>query len=285
MVGLASFFWMLRNFRLGKPDFKQMKGIFLKSLTYAGVVFLFPLYERFDLLLVESLGNPQELGYYTGPWRIAISLIPFFVVICNIFLSEALATSNEREFRANTSLAFFLCFAVGLPIAVAIPFVGSDILTFIYDSDYRSVNSLFTVFCFSIVLEIFLLVFGLQVLMLKGKSNQLSLALLATIISGLVAGYAGMQAAGIVGLAVGAFLARLLLALWLVWESSKILGYFPSRDFATIFAASIGMACSLYMMRDLSVWILIASGALIYAVLILLLNRNKLQLLKKLKRS
>lgn len=285
LVSVASFIWVKKTIGIGSPDFKSMTKLFRKALVYAGVVLLFPLFERLDILLVESLAEPQELGIYAGPWRLALSLIPFFVVISNTFISEALAIKNIDDFRKNTFFAFFLCFASGLPIAFAVPFVGPDILELIFDSQFREYNLLFTIFCFSVVLEIFALIFGLQVLMLRGRSRQLAISLAFAICMGVIAGYLGMQIAGIYGLALGILLSRLIFTIWLIRITVVNLNSFPVRDTVTVMLSCIPMLACLFHFKDQPLWFLIALGGLVYVISLLILNWNKLLLLKNLSKG
>lgn len=281
-VNLYTTFWVLPKVGFRCPSWSRLTYIFKSSLPFAGIVLLIPLFERFDVFVVEKMTSSLELGLYMGSWRLAISFLPFLHVIISIFLSEGLVHQSNYDFAKQIDWAFFISLSLIIPIFVGSLFVGDELLVLMYSEKYLAAHDIFSIFFLSLIAESFVLIFGLQVMLLRAQVQRFVLGMLFFISFGLLVCYFLSLTGAFWLVATGAALTRLLCGIWCFIESRRILGI--QADFGKVIKvllASAFMAVTLSVSSSMGFTLKIILGGFSYVFLFFLLNRKDLALVLK----
>lgn len=278
-VNLYTSFWVIPKVGLKSPSLHQLKAIFRKSIPFAGIVLLVPAFERFDVLIVETMVHGSDLGRYMGAWRLAFSFLPFLMIVINAFLSEVFVRQDTEQFLKHISSAFLISLCLMAPIFIGSIFVGEDLLVLVYDENYVSASVFFSIFCFSILIESLLLIFGVQVMVFYNQTKKL-IWVLATFV------FAGALICYFVGLfhnplwvAVSAVAVRLSCGLWCFMESRKFVGQFVriDRKFIGLGGALVAMSAILFLLQDTNLVFKIVVSGSAYLLSFIYLCKNDLK--------
>ncbi|WP_141732124.1 lipopolysaccharide biosynthesis protein [Oligoflexus tunisiensis] len=285
-VSVASAIWMLPRIGLHLVPLQDCWNLLKKASGLAVVVFLYPLYERFDILVAEKIQDAELLGSYIAPWRLVMSLVPIFMVIATTFLSENIAARDQKAVEKGSHYALFLSLILTFPVCVAAPFLGGDILAFVFDDSLRDAAPLFTIFTASILAEVFVCILGMQILLLRRDLVWLAMSMGTGILVGSLGAYALQDSHGAIGNAMGAVLGRILTVGIICYRIPSILRSLPWRDYLAIPVGAVVMGLSLIMMPDSwHVLIRIMLGGMVYlAALGALLWKQLTPLLQKVLR-
>ncbi len=281
-VSLASAIWVLPTIGLTLVNAEECWNLLKKASGLALAVFLYPLFERFDILVVEKIQNPELLGAYMAPWRLVMSLVPVFMVIATTFLSENIAAKDQKAVERGSHYALFLSLILTFPILVAAPLLGGDILTFVFDESLRPSASLFTVFCASILAEVFVCILGMQILLLRHDLRWLAMSMGMGILVGSVAAYSLQSQYGAMGTGLGALLGRILTVAIIGYRIPFIIRSLPWRDYLAIPLSALVMAASLLALPiHWHVVLKVMLGGCVYLTFLGLIFRKQLITLSK----
>lgn len=276
-VSISSAAWVLPRLKLRRPAFGKGLNLAKGVMGFAAVVFLYPLFERFDLLVVERYLTPELLGTYTAPWRLVMSIVPLFMVVASTFLAENVAHKSEEELTRGADQALFLSLALTVPIAFAAPFVSGDILSLVFEETLRSSDKLFSLFTFSILAQVFVTIWGLQVLLLKRRLRYLTGSLLVGVIGGALLTYLFQRSFGAMGGAFGALLGRWLTVFIIALPLLPLIRSLKGWNYFKILVAALLMALTLYALpSDWSVFVKIPLGGMVYLIAMAGLNRREI---------
>lgn len=276
-VSIASALWIMPHLSFQRIRWRECFKLLSQATGYALVVFLYPLFERFDVLVVEKTLSPELLGSYTAPWRLVMSLVPMFMVIAHTFLSENLAEKNQEGVARGAHQALYLSLMLTVPVVFASPFVSPDILAFVFEDSLRSSASLFTIFSASILAEVFVCILGMQILLLSGDLRYLAMALFVGIFLGSGLAFMAQEAYGAVGCALAALVGRVITVALIALRITSILKTLPWSDYLAIplSACAMGAVLSVLPSHWHFVWH-IALGGLANLVVLSLIQRKKL---------
>jgi O-antigen/teichoic acid export membrane protein len=276
-VSVASAIWILPHVGFRFVRWSECPKLLKQASGYALVVFLYPLFERFDILVVERILSPELLGSYTAPWRLVMSLVPLFMVIAHTFLSENLAEKDQAGIARGAHQALFLSLILTVPVVVASPFVAADILTLVFDESLRASASLFTVFSASVLAEVFVCILGMQILLLRGELKYLAMSLSIGIISGMGLTWLLQGAYGPLGGAAAALVGRTATVMLVALRIVPILKSLPWRDYFAIPVSALIMAGVLWLMpSDWPLVLRVLVGGLTDLLVLSALQRKKL---------
>ncbi len=285
-VSVASAFWILPHLGFQRIRWPECWKLLRQAMGYALVVFLYPLFERFDVLVVEKTLSPELLGSYTAPWRLVMSLVPMFMVIAHTFLSENLAEKNQEGVARGAHQALYLSLMLTVPVVFASPFVSSDILAFVFDDSLRASESLFTIFSASILAEVFVCILGMQILLLSGDLRYLAMSLLVGIMLGSGLALIAQDSYGALGCAVAALIGRTFTVLLIALRIASILKTLPWRDYLAIPWSACVMGVALYALPSHwhFVWHVGVGGFVNLLVLSIVQRKNLFSLLQSLRK-
>ncbi len=277
-VSICSAVWIVSRVKIKVPSWSKALKLMTQVVGYAGIVFLYPLFERFDVLIIERYVSAESLGLYTGPWRLVMAIVPLFMVVASTYLAENVVHQSFEELSKGAHQALFLSLALTVPIAAASPFVAGDILSFVFDESLRASQGLFNVFTLSILAEVFVVIWGMQVLLLQGQLRSLGFALGLGIIIGSLSAYFLQRGYGAIGGALGALIGRWVTVCVIALRLVPLIRLLPIRDYFKVVLSAGIMALGLYSMPQY--WPLIVRiimGGLVYLVCIAAMNYAQLQ--------
>lgn len=278
-VSMMSAFWVFRHLKFSLPRMQECRTLFVGSFGLAAVVFLYPLYERFDILVVQRVLTEELLGSYNATWRLVMSVVPLFMVIATTFLSENMAESDEGGLERGAHQALWLSLALTIPIIAAAPFLAGDVLVFVYGEELRSSHWLFVVQTLSILAEVILCILGMQIMLLRKKLKLLAIYMSVGIVCGAVLSWFFLKHYGVLGGAAGALLGRLVCVGLISWNLRSIVSALPGRDYRDIILAAVGMVAFLSILPAQAsvLWVVPAGGSL-YLLGLAYLQSDKIQM-------
>jgi O-antigen/teichoic acid export membrane protein len=276
-VSVASACWILPHLGFKFMPWSECWGLLKQASGYALVVFLYPLFERFDILVVEKTLSPELLGSYTAPWRLVMSLVPLFMVIAHTFLAENLAEKDQGGIAKGAHQALYLSLILTVPVVIASPFVAPDILALVFEDSLRAAGPLFTIFSASILAEVFVCILGMQILLLRGELRYLALTLAIGILLGSAMAWMVQETYGAIGSAWAAFVGRSITVLLIASRMIPILRSLPWRDYLAIPVSAAVMGFVLWLMpADWPLFARILLGGLTDLLVLSALQRDKL---------
>lgn len=156
IVGLAGLIFFSRRFTpiFFEPDFRLIKALVKESAPIVISGYLSLLYCRVDVLMLSLMKGFSDVGYYSAATRITESL----TVIANALLASLfpLLSRSFKEDRPHferlVAYAFRGLFLVGLPIALGGTFVGRDLMTLLFGSEYAPSGITLTILCWFVLL-------------------------------------------------------------------------------------------------------------------------------------
>lgn len=278
-IGLFDFlvYSIIVHFKLVRflPEFDKQ---FWKSLWVATFPFtlltLFSVYNRIDTLLIPHLRNFVETGYYTAAYKfwdvlafvpavIGVSLYPFF--------AQKLSVGGLADAKLVFETYTRYMIAVGLPMIVGTALLSQKMILSFYGPDFLPAAPALT-----------FLVTAVAILFIYSPANSLVISQqtrAATKITGFNLLY--NVTANILLLPVFGFIASA--AITVGSELIQTLGYtylIKKRIFKFTFfrhvikplIASIPMAMMIWLLMELNVWLLVAMGGAVYALVLLMLK-------------
>lgn len=274
LVNVLSSMYSIRKFGLERPDVAFMKKIFRASYPYALIGILGIIGERMDILFAERFGGLAGAGYYACCARLSHSLTQIANTIISAFFSEMVIIKDSeslyKHLRLGTwTLLFFLS-----PIIFGVWFVSGEILTFIFDSSFRSIKTVLGWLFLSTSFTLLASSLGQQVLLLSGKVHTYTKALASGIFlsSILIYLFGGSNLYAIaIAMCIGKFF-TLLIVLYAVHRNSI---HIPLSIFFKTLMPGLVMCIVLLIFDFKSFFLNIGVGAVIFFIFAYLLNRQE----------
>ena len=276
-VSLTTSVLAYRRYKLPLPNLFSMRQIMSKAKHFALVPIMMVFIDRIDLLVVERLWGSSGAGLYAGPLRLSHSLFQILTAIANAFLSEVIAIDDRKQFSKHIQAGVWILAAVLIPIIFGIWFVSSDLLSLVFDDSYRSVSSVLGIMIAGLLFNATILVYGQQVLLLRGEERFFSFCLMGIGISIVVLSTSLSGFWGLAGIAVGMFVAKFIGASFIVKRALAYIDGFPWQSILRSLLAGIIMTFALLLIESEHLVTNIAVGASIYSVFFVVLNYNMIK--------
>lgn len=261
-----------------------IKQLFIATLPFTALTF-FSIYNRVDTLLLPSLRNFTETGYYAAAYKfwdtlafvpavIGISLYPFF--------AQKFAQNRLEDVKAGLSIYTRYMVALAAPLAVGAFMLAPKLTMAFYGKDFLPAAD-----------ALWLLVLAVSLLIIYVPVNSVIISQktkIATKITGfnllyniglnliLIPKFGFVAAAAVT---VGSELIQTIAYTYVV--KKQIVNFVFFRSFIKPVAAVCVMAFGLYIFRAQSVWALLIIGGVFYIVALLVLrffNRSDWELFK-----
>ena len=155
-VGLAA---VLARRRLGLLPRIRNRAAHVRPFLFAAapigaIALIWVVYDRFDVLLLAGLSSSTEVAYYTVPYGL-VKLTWVIPSVVSLVFFPVLNAAFERD-RGRASEQFFFVvralFWVSLPLSLFLAIGGSDLLPFIFGSDYEPSGEVMRILAWTCVL-------------------------------------------------------------------------------------------------------------------------------------
>lgn len=261
-----------RYYRLPRPDLLSMRSIFFKAKHFALVPIMMVFIDRVDLLVVERLWGSSGAGLYAGPLRLTHSLFQVLTAIATAFLSEVIAISDRARYTKHIHTGIWILASVLAPMIFGIWFVSGDILSLVFDDTYLAVSDVLGIMIIGLVCNVAILVFGQQVLLLRGDQAFFSICLIVIGLSILSLSTSMSTLWGITGIASGMLMGKLFGTSLIVWRARRYIDGLPWLSILSAIIPGMLMSSCLLLMKLDHLWSNLAVGAVIYIVFFVMLN-------------
>lgn len=278
---LLNFFSMgysLKKFSFQTPDWPLIKDIFIKSSPYSIIIILGIIGERMDIFFAEHFGGLVGAGYYACCARLGNSLTQIANTIINAFFSEMVSINDKESQVTHMKMSTWVLLFFLSPIIFGVWFVDGDILSFIFDESFRSIQSLLGFLFLSISFGLLASSFGQQILLINGQIKTYSFALFCGIVSACICVYfigsLSLHAIAI-SMCVGKFISLVLV----MRAVKRHLEIFPFSIIYKTMVPGVVMSSALYFLNYQNFFLNIFVGGLIFMVFGYLLNRKEFSFL------
>jgi O-antigen/teichoic acid export membrane protein len=276
VIGIANFLFNVRRWPPPRPTLAALEARFVATIPYALTAVLLMALDRWDVFVVENLLGARGAGLYGGPVRIAQALSNVVTAMSLVFLAESVSARGKADRAQHVRLGLWAMWALTFPMAAGAPFVGDGILGLVLGPEFVGQGEVFAVLVAALCAQALVQAYGLQVLMVEGRTMALNAALAAGVVVGLAVSLACRDRLGMLGVAYGALASRLTAGLALFVFASRHLDRYPLSEGLLTAGPAVAMALVLALGRIDSLWVALALGGATYGALFLLSNRRRL---------
>lgn len=122
-----------------RVDFAAWAALLRPALPLAASAFLIEIYLRLDQVMLEFLYSTASVGLYSAAVRlIGIAQVPATIAYGAFFPALAAAHGDPERMRTTGRMMARVLLAVGLPIAIAGPWLAGGALTFAFGAPYAA---------------------------------------------------------------------------------------------------------------------------------------------------
>jgi len=268
-------------------DFSYWKKIFWGSLPIFIVSILGLIYFKVDTIMLSLLKTSEDVGIYGPPYKVVEILILFPAIFMgNVFpvVTNYIYSKDERLQSAFQKAFDFLVIAA-VPIIVGIALTAPRIIKIVAGSQFTSAHTIGPVFgvaaTSSFALQILILAVGISFLshlygytiIALGKQTKMILPNLLFVIFNVGLNLLIIPKFSYIGAAATTVITEIAVVLtsWYVMHLYVDLEIRYKTLFKALLAGII-LGLALYILKFLSLWILIPVGAFVYFVILWLLK-------------
>jgi O-antigen/teichoic acid export membrane protein len=257
-----------KDLQLTQVAIAGLKNIVVRSLPFALILLFITVLERMDIFMVERWFGFEGAGVYAGPARVTQSLTLLISALAVPFYAETLKVTSKDSLYKHISLSLWFFSVLVAPAIFGIPFIETSVLRILFTDLPATASSLLSITAVGMTGSLLISVFGLQVLIAKGKpwpvvyGAALGICLAAALAWGIKATFA-LKAA-----AVGIVIGKLTMGLFCAIAARPFLPNIPVASFMKPMLAGAGMALALTMLKSESMVLNMAVGGVSYACLL-----------------
>lgn len=276
VMGILAGRIILRNIRFQDLEWAPRRW---KELIKAGLPFgisslSFSLQGRFDTALMSVVLTDAEVGWYNVPLQLIHMLMLLAqAVSTSMFPSLTRAYSENRQSIygiVHRSLKYLLIFS--LPIAVGGTVLADKLIVTLYTDEYLNSVPLMRILVWTLPFLFVAELMGALIMALQKEKEGAKVNLINAVIS-IVLNLGLVPTVGALGAAWSRVSARGIRVgqYWGLLGSELLVGK-RWLELARVALASAVMGAALFLMRELNVFVAIAAGLVLYAVLLLVLR-------------
>ncbi len=249
--------------------------IWRAALPFAAISFLLMLQDRFDLFLMERWFGLEAAGAYAGPAKVVQSLAALGTSVVAAFSAEIVQVKDRESLARHSAFSLWCMLAIATPIVFGAPFVETEAMRLLFTHEAPEAHGIFSWLCLSIIGQVFITVFGLQLLQLKGEPWRLFLCLIPGLLLGPLLAWLLRTTYGWPVMAWAVVLSKGLAACLVVLAARPIIGAVPWSPIFRTLAAGACMALVLYGIVLQGMLLNLIVGGIVYLSCLALLNRQK----------
>lgn len=276
LVSLGSFLIVIRHIGWSWPSVSRMTAAFRGAIPFAISFFLLIGLERFDLAVVEKYVGAVGAGFYSGPLKIAQSIIPIAGMVTTVFFAEMLGVYDQESLLRHLRAGLRVAILILSPIVAGVWFVDSWIVQIILGDAFVAHSRLLSIMTSSVMAQMLILAFGNQVLAIRGKMTFYNVAMAIGLIAGIIAALVFGNAEHLNVFATASSAGRWVAAVLIIGMSLRVLGEYKGVLWEMLRAScpAIVMAAILYF-ADLENFIFnLGLGIMVHAVVTFILFRD-----------
>ena len=267
-TGLISF----RFLKFSRLAWPRIKEIFYKASPFALLVLVITILERADIFAVERSYGLAVAGAYAGPAKVVQSLSMVISSLSLPFFAEILKVNDRDTLAKHVSLSLWCLSALIAPIVFGMPFIEADVIHILFTNVSSSVDHIVSLLSVGMIGTIFVSVFGLQLLMAKGRPWPIVKACLVYVVLVPLAIWMGRDQFGLQAVALSVIVGKILVGLACLYAAK---GYLPKIPWLTFFKPFMAGACMglvLWLSHLDGLILNIAVGGVAYAIAMLVSN-------------
>jgi len=256
-------------------DWAFARALFKGALPFAGLAVLASVYWRLDVLMLQRLKGPTEVGIYSASYRLMflLTLIPESFMNAVYPNLARLWREDRGQFARVAERALRYLAAIALPAAAGAYILSRPVVMLVYEVDFARSVAVFSLIIFAVI-PIFINNVFYRTLFAAEQQIKSMFILVVNIVVFVAAGFLLIPRWGAAG-AAGALLVSLAAALiqnyWFTFATayrSRMGGAFLRSALA---AGVMGAAC--WLVRPYIPWPLVAAaGVVVYVPLLFLLH-------------
>lgn len=277
LVAVGTGFYAYRQLGFIKIDGQRLRQILRGALPFALIVLLTTLLDRADLFLVESWFGLSAAGVYAGPAKVAQSLSFLISALALPFYAETLKLQDQKSLGKHAALSIWLLSALLAPVMFGTPFIDRQIIQLIFPGSAQSAEYLLSWLCLSMFGNLFVAVYGLQILMSKSRPWPVVGGALMALVTLVGVGYLTKAAFGLQALALAMVLAKLVFGGFCAVRARSELARLPWRPLFMPMLAGMAMGGGLALLRLDSLWAQTACGGVLYMASLITLNYREVR--------
>lgn len=274
-------------FVVSKKYYKIRLGIdfkFIFSLIRQGFPFLLIgtftlIYSRMDTIMLKFMQTYEVVGWYNAGYKLidVLAIVPTLLLMFGFPMMSKLIYENKTAARALFENLIYYSLILVLPIATGIYFVGDRILEFVYGFGAPESFLAFQVLGFGLI---FIYVSSISGYMLGAGNKQKLFAWIGGIGAGIniILNFALIPKYSLYGAATATLITYALMMIAMLYMIRKHFFKYKIKLLAPI-AATTAMALLLKFtnIQNTHLFIIIATSAIIYATVLLVLDESLLK--------
>lgn len=225
-----------------RVDLEAWAALLRPALPLAASAFLIEIYLRMNQVMLEVLYTTAAVGLYSAAVRlIGIAQVPAVVAYGAFFPSLAAAYGDRERMRASGRMLAGVLFAVGLPIAVAGPWLAEDALVFAFGAPYAPAAPALAVLLVNVGVVYVNMAVGTP-LMAWDLQTPYMWAVLGGAVTNVALSVVLIPRYGLVGAAVSTLASEAVVCVGLCWLYRRTTGELPLRAAATAVPVAVAAA-------------------------------------------
>lgn len=270
-----------------EPDWPRLRALIAEGLPFGLAMFLVALYGRAGVLLLKGLSSDADVGYFNVGYMLSQPL-GFISSAFSISAFPSLARAAQRgadAVRPTLRRAVKFQFLIAFPVTVGLLLLAKRLIPLLFHGGgFRQSAIALKVIGLGLTL-IFLNLMSRYVLAALNEQR----AYLRAIVTGLVVNVATsavlIPSIGFLGACAGLLAGELAVLFGCQWTLRRYLAYRDLlREAWRPLIAALGMGAVVWLLRPLHVLVLPVIGAIVYAVLLLMvraLTADELDILRR----
>jgi len=269
------------------PDWARLRGLIAEGLPFGLAMFLVVLYGRAGVLLLKGLATDADVGYFNVGYMLSQPL-GFVSSAFSISAFPSLARAAQRgadAVRPTLRRAVKFQFLIAFPITVGLILLAERLIPLLFrGGGFRESAIALKVIGLGLTL-IFLNLMSRYVLAALNEQRAYLRAILTGLVVNVGTSAALIPSIGFMGACVGLLVGELTVLLGCQWTLRHYLPFGDLlRESGRPLLAALGMGLVVYLLRPVNVFLLPVLGAIVYAVLLLLvraLSADELDILRR----
>ncbi|HYX31496.1 MAG TPA: polysaccharide biosynthesis C-terminal domain-containing protein [Oligoflexus sp.] len=253
-----------------RVSWTRLRQVLVQSTPFAIVVLFATLLDRLDIFTAEQLFGAAGTGIYSGPARVILSVSMVLSSLALPFFAETRKIEDADSLYKHIVMSLWFMTVLIAPLVFGLPWVEAPLVDLLFPKLPASASGLFSLLSISLIGSVLLSVFGVQLLLAKGRPWAVVGAIFIGLLVIPVFSYVFQKKLGLHGVAMALVLAKIAVGFAVVYCARCYLPRLPWKPFFKPMLAGAGMWLTLSLIRPSSLWVALPVGALSYGLCLLI---------------